>query len=123
MPELNFNFLRSTPERRAAVFEIKLMFDEAHRLAEDGNLDAYARQIAQIELQMAIIDPTSNKKDACKGAAIIQVCGAEAGRAWLDERLNSLGELLGHFEDRLRIGYGLEMTGGLGVELGLVKFI
>jgi len=123
MSELEIEFLRSTPERRAAVFEIKLMFDEAHRLGEEENLEAYAHQIAQIETHMAAINPDAKKDEAHQCAAIVRKCGVKAGRAWLDARLESLGQRFVLFEDRLRIGFGVEMEGGLGVQLGLVRFI
>jgi len=108
--ELEVKWLRSTPERRAAVFQIKLLFDEAHRLGEGYDLNAYADQIAQIETAMAEVDPDTNKDDAHQCAAIVRRRGTDAGRAWLDARLSSLGERFIHFENILRIGFEMEMT-------------
>ncbi|ASF48367.1 hypothetical protein CEK71_21165 [Methylovulum psychrotolerans] len=109
-------FMRSTPERRAAVFQIKLLFDEAHRLGEGYNLNAYAQHIAKIYTQLDAIDPDSqnesqaDKDQSTKVAAIIGNKGAEAGRDWLDARLTSLEKRLIHLENQLRIGFEMEMT-------------
>lgn len=111
-------FMRSTPERRAAVFQIKLLFDEAHRLGESYNLNAYAQHIAQIYRQLDSIDPDSqnesqaDKEQSAQIAAIISNKGAESGRDWLDARLTSLEKRLIYLEDQLRIGFAMEMTDG-----------
>lgn len=123
MTGFEMTFTRSTPERRAAVFAIKLLFDEAHRLGEAGDLAAYARAIAGIETALAAINPRANPDDANACAAIVHAKGAAAGRAWLDARLDSLGQRLTHFENQLRIAFGVEMEGGACVALGLIKFV
>lgn len=50
-------FIRSTPERRAGVFELKLMLDEAHRLRESGQLRPYANKVADITIAHHMLHP------------------------------------------------------------------
>jgi len=114
--EFDVRFMRSTRERRAAIFQIKLLFDEAYRVGEGYNLIMYAQHIAKIYTQLDAIDPDNQNKsqadkdETAKVAAIIGNKGAEAGRDWLDARLTSLEQRLIHLENQLRIGFEMEMT-------------
>lgn len=56
--EGGLTFLEYTPERRAGVLELKIMYDEAARLREEDNILAYANQIVDIEIYYARLDPS-----------------------------------------------------------------
>ena len=126
MSEFQATFIRNTPERRAAIFQIKLMFDEAHRLREEGNIPAYGKQIGLIDLAFANIDPESTPTERYKAAESVEGFYAQCTRAnrdFLDKQLKSMGKILIHFENRLRTGFEVEMTERAGLEQGWHKFI
>lgn len=50
-------FVRSTSKRRVETFRIKLLFDDAHRLREEGHLRAYANKVAEITVAHSRLDP------------------------------------------------------------------
>ncbi len=124
---MTFKYLRSTPERRAAIFKIKLMFDEAHRLREEGNLAALAEQIADIQIHMAEINRGREKAlfthdEECESAAFVRANGAKAGFQFLDIHLESSAESLRLLEEMLRISFEVEMADSSGVESGEIEF-
>jgi hypothetical protein len=114
--------IRSTSERRAGVLKLKLMFDEAHRLREEGNIEAYANQIAEINLTYFKLNPEHADKIPLieEYAAFTRSQGKapdyskanwrKDNFAYLDERLQSAAYILRSFEKQLRIGFDAEMT-------------
>lgn len=115
-------FIRSTPERRAGVLQLKLMFDEAHRLREEDNIWGYAHQIAEIDLAYAKLNPKYADKltQKEKSAAVTRSMGKKPDYPapnwrknnynYLDKQLQLSAGILGHFENQLRIGFSTEMT-------------
>jgi hypothetical protein len=127
-----FIFIKSTPERRTGVLRLKLMFDEAHRLREAYNIEAYANQIAEIVLAYARLNPRYAEKISQKekSAAFIRSMGKapdypapnwrEDRFAYLDRQLNFSAEKLVCFEEEIRLGFSAEME---NTALELTKFI
>jgi hypothetical protein len=119
-------FIRSTSKRRAETFRIKLMFDEAHRLREEGHLRAYANKVAEITVAHSHLDPRWAKStqevaikaylfrrhyfQRHKGSPRELNCKNEE-LAHLDRVLASTGRLLGFFEEQLKLGFFVEALG------------
>lgn len=128
--EHSLTFLEYTPDRRAGVLELKIMFDEAARLREEDNIWAYANQIADIEMFYVQLDPyfADRLAQAEKCASIARSMATppsdlnphwrKKSYAYLDGQIRSLAKMLGHFEDRLRIGLKVKFT----MPLGLANF-
>jgi hypothetical protein len=116
-------FIRSTAERRAGITAIKLMIDEAHRLRENSDLEAYSNIIADIELARFRLHPEKIDKisQAEESAVFYRSYGKIIDQppltridekfAFLDEVLKDQSELLVLFEDRLRLGFEEQMLG------------
>jgi hypothetical protein len=116
-------FIRSTPERRAGITAIKLMVDEAHRLRENSDLEAYSNIVGNIELALTKINP--KKADeiprAEESADFYRSYGKITEKtpltqidemfAFLDDQLKSKSERLVYFEDILRLGFEEQMLG------------
>lgn len=127
-----FIFIRSTPERRARIFQLKLMFDEAYRLRQDYDIEAYANQIAEIDLAYAKLNPryadkmVEEEKSAARTRSVGKVPDfstpnwQEDNFAYLDRQLNFSAEMLVCFEEEVRIGFSAEME---NTALELTKFI
>lgn len=125
------DFIKSTPERRAGVLQLKLMVDEAHRLREEDNIWGYAHKIADIDLALAKLDPYYSDKlpQKEKSAAITRSMGQapdnsdpnwrEDNFTYLDKQLQSTAKLIVIFEDELRQGFRVQFT----LPPGLAKFI
>jgi hypothetical protein len=112
-------FIRSTPERRAGIAAIKLMIDEAHRLRENSNLEAYSNMIADIELVQVKIDPsrlsetpdTNFYRSYGKITEKTPLTRIDEKFAFLDSQLRSQSRILIHFENQIRTGFEEQMLG------------
>jgi hypothetical protein len=116
---MRIEFLKSTPERRAHIAHIKALFGEAYAAREADDIPAYAHRLADIRLVLAAFDDPKQTAerwlDARKGAAIIRRC---RDVTQLDDSARSMAERTALQEDRLRIGFEVEMTGGVPPEVG-----
>ena len=120
--ESGITFLEYTPERRAGVLELKIMFDEAARLREEDNIVAYANQIADIEVFYAKLNPSFFHRlaQAEKSASFARSMASPLNNpnpqwrkksyTYLEGQISSLARMLLHFENELRIGFRAKLT-------------
>ena len=122
--KINISFMRSTSRRREGLHDLKLMLDEAHRLREEGRLKACSNKVADFYVAYRHLEPTSNESIqeymlwAYKYRRFMggpytfhRKDQALSEMTLLDDTLAVINEQLKLFEERLRRGFYLEVTG------------
>jgi hypothetical protein len=127
---MRISFLKSTPERRAHIAHIKALFGEAQEARDRNDISAYADRLGAMEIAVAALDqemndalvragfetkPVKRRLGAQESAAQTRRC---RDLAWLDYSMRSLAKSITHKENILRIGFEVEMTGGVPPEIG-----
>lgn len=116
---MKIEFLKSTSARRAQIAHIKALLDDANQARERNDIPAFAHVLAEIDIALAQCDSTKPKKTRLlsveEGAEIVRRC---RDVPQLDYWAKSMAESTEHKENILRIGFEVEMTGGIPSEIG-----